>query len=83
MCLETIHRDFKTYNITAPNTDNMGKLFVMVFAGDYTPAGEKPQVIYQPEPFFLFDLLLSFRSRLAQVTFLIVVAPGHAPLQAI
>jgi hypothetical protein len=61
----------------------MGKLFVMVFAGDYTPAGHKPQVIYQPEPFFLFDLLSSFRSRLAHVTILIVVAPGHAPLQAI
>jgi hypothetical protein len=24
------------------NTDNMGKLFVMVFAGDYTPAVQKP-----------------------------------------
>jgi hypothetical protein len=42
----------------------MGKLFVIVFAVDYTPAGQKPQVIYQPERFFLFDLLSSFRSRL-------------------
>jgi hypothetical protein len=32
----------------------MGKLFVMVFAGDYTPAGQKPQVVYQPELFFSF-----------------------------